>query len=327
MLGLDYSCNNFGTKRGICVEKCYDSICSNALNKCNRFPLCAKVSINSLKTFGTLKGAHKWKNTSIKNLCTRSWTSICNEYSNYPFFNSVSKNIIFDIGLHQGHDSALYIRQGYKVVAVEARSYSIKHPVLNEALYSGRFSILNFAISKESGSEIKFYTPKGHTELASIHKSTCLKTQCTVESVKTITCTDLLKNYPATLLLKVDIEGADMMCIESLRNVSIQKLPKYVSVEDNKAIYTLRDLGYSSFKMVAGIEMSSCMVENLGTAEHIVPNELGHMPWGCVNAITENTKWSSFKRTIKFKHFNHVHRFKPHDLYARLDRKYRHVYF
>lgn len=269
----------------------------------------------------TLKGAYKWKNSSIEKNCNIRWHRDCIEYANYPFFrNNLSTNgLILDIGLHEGHDSAMFLRHNYKVIAVEARTYPITHPVLVEGLSNKLFSVQHSAIANESGKHLTFYTPRGHTELASLYISTCRNTQCDTHTVKTITCADLLNVQDIQVfLLKVDIEGADMACIQTLTQVIPSKLPKYVAVEDNKAIHTLKNIGYSAFKLVSGIEMSSCMVANTGSAGNVAKNEVGGLPELCINSITRNTKWASFKRTVSYRHFDHIHRFKPHDLYAKL---------
>ena len=321
-LGLDYACNDFGgTTRGICVESCMDKMCLNAKHLCEKTPGCNEISVNSLKTMATLKGKYKWKNSSIEKSCNIRWHRDCSEYANYPFFdNSLNaKGLILDVGLHEGHDSSMYLRHNYKVIAVEARMYPITHPVLLEGLSNNLFYVHHSAIANESGKHLTFYTPRGHTELASLHKSTCRHTQCHTHAVKTITCADMLNAQDMhVFLLKVDIEGADLACIETLRQVIPSKLPKYVAVEDNKAIHTLVNIGYSKFKLVAGIEMSSCMITNTGSAGNVAKNEVGGLPEVCINAITRTTKWSSFKRTVSYRHYDHIHRFKPHDLYAKL---------
>ena len=67
--------------------------------------------------------------------------------------------------------------------------------------------------------------------------------------------TSLLKTYGTPYYLKIDIEGADLLCIESLQ---VPNVPKYLSIESDKLDWSallhefdvLTALGYRRFKVV-----------------------------------------------------------------------------
>ena len=48
---------------------------------------------------------------------------------------------------------------------------------------------------------------------------------------------------------QVDIEGQDLVCLKSLREIAAEgrPLPPYVTAEDNRAIDVLSELGYDRF--------------------------------------------------------------------------------
>jgi hypothetical protein len=66
----------------------------------------------------------------------------------------------------------------------------------------------------------------------------------------------ILERYGVPYYLKVDIEGADLLCIQALRQ--FKDRPKYVSIESTKTSWEglleefqlLQDLGYRRFKVV-----------------------------------------------------------------------------
>jgi hypothetical protein len=70
------------------------------------------------------------------------------------------------------------------------------------------------------------------------------------------TIRDLLKQYGCPGYLKVDIEGADLLCVRALEHSDVR--PKYVSIESSKTSWrdlldefrTLEKLGYTTFQVV-----------------------------------------------------------------------------
>jgi hypothetical protein len=79
-----------------------------------------------------------------------------------------------------------------------------------------------------------------------------------------INCVDAMQENGVPHFLKIDIEGADMVCLKALRH--FQGRPDYVSIESDKTSYanikheidTLVSLGYDSFQAVeqSGIHLS-----------------------------------------------------------------------
>jgi hypothetical protein len=71
----------------------------------------------------------------------------------------------------------------------------------------------------------------------------------------------ILEEFGVPYYLKIDIEGADLLCIRALTQVS--ERPKYVSLESNKTSWDellnefalLRGLGYRRFKVVNQLEV------------------------------------------------------------------------
>ena len=65
-------------------------------------------------------------------------------------------NLIYDLGMHKGEDSELYLSKGFSVVAVEA-SQSLCELVkerLKKSLDLGNLRIVHTAISNSDGDEV-----------------------------------------------------------------------------------------------------------------------------------------------------------------------------
>tara|TARA_Y100000389_G_C17466898_1_gene526486 strand:+ start:585 stop:1436 length:852 start_codon:yes stop_codon:yes gene_type:complete len=268
------------------------------------------------------------------------WRSVlCDEYINGPLIGrlghprlvatGVNPHLVMDVGFGDGSDSAMFLRRGFHVVAVEADPKTIeraraRHPVIGLALshashdtrdgLRGRLASLaieNVAIADGPG-VLKFYSPEGQPDLASIHQSTCAGTRCRELSVPTDTCASLFTKYGTPLVLKIDIEGADKSCLRSLEKRRV--LPPFIAIEDNNAIDILVSMGYVQFKLVSGRTISLCdrwidagaQAPPFDSARD-VGNSLGGMPWECKNTVLGMgaASWATANQTRAAKHFNH----------------------
>jgi FkbM family methyltransferase len=174
----------------------------------------------------------------------------------------MDESLIFDVGMHEGQDTDFYLSKGFRVVAVEA-SPALCAEVssrLRSYVDSGQLIIKNVAIAESSGPITFYLNPvsvwnttrpdwsERNRKLGSPATETIL--------VDGVEFDELVTKYGAPYYLKVDIEGADMLCIESL--AKLNDLPRYVSVESNKTSWSelkrefavLRSLGYRRFKVV-----------------------------------------------------------------------------
>lgn len=178
-------------------------------------------------------------------------------------------NLIFDVGLHRGEDSEFYLKKGFKVVGIEANAKLCDSVRERLATYveSGQLTIVNGAISDRPG-PVTFYVNDHISEWGTTSKEWAarnerLGTKSFEVSVMGITFDDVLKRFGVPYFLKIDIEGADLLCLKALK--ASQTKPKYVSIESNKTSWPdllaefrlLKDLGYSKFKIVQQLDVSS----------------------------------------------------------------------
>jgi FkbM family methyltransferase len=168
-------------------------------------------------------------------------------------------DLIFDVGCHKGEDAALYLAKGFRVVGVEA------NPTLCENLRrrfahemaEGRFTLVDSAIAETTG-QVDFYINTAATIWGTIRGEWATRDAENIKRivVPSVTFGSLLERYGIPHYLKIDIEGADTLCLEGL--FQIRERPAFVSFEsDRKTLSSLRAelsilrrLGYRKFQLV-----------------------------------------------------------------------------
>lgn len=163
--------------------------------------------------------------------------------------------IIFDVGANNGDDSDIYLKNRFKVIAVEC------NPKLSYALqkkYKDNENIIieNKCISNTDNDIIPFYISKDDIWSSCIKGIAERKDKSKCITVNTITLNTLFKKYETPKYCKIDIEGYDIVALNSLKG----DLPEYISCESecqtkNSSydpfiiINKLHDLGYKQFQL------------------------------------------------------------------------------
>lgn len=176
------------------------------------------------------------------------------------------RDLIYDVGLHKGEDTAYYLALGYRVVAFEANAMLVEHcrRRFGEAISDGRLRIVEGAIDDSGAETVMFYshvnTVWGTTDQRWVERNRWLGGSMGTP-VSTVDFAAYIRETGMPFFMKVDIEGADRVCFEALR--LFDERPVYVSVESEKVFFPslleefslLEDLGYDRFAVVqqAGI--------------------------------------------------------------------------
>jgi FkbM family methyltransferase len=165
---------------------------------------------------------------------------------------TVSADLIYDVGLCDGADTAYYLFRGYRVVAVDANPTMIEAARVRFAneIAVRRLTLVNAGISETPGEAIFWISDK--PEWSSFDKGVASRdgTRHRPISVPTMPFSDLLAEYGVPHYLKVDIEGNDKLCVDALKGGT---LPRYISVEmdgPGMILELLGDIGYRRFKLV-----------------------------------------------------------------------------
>ena len=173
----------------------------------------------------------------------------------------MKRNLIFDVGLHLGEDSEFYLKKGFDVVAVEASPANAVKAAkrLKGYVDSGRLTIVNKAITSDEGPVAFFVSDRsiwGTTDPNTAERNRHLGSSISEITVPGVPFHRLLEQYGVPYYMKIDIEGADTLCLEGL--MASADRPKYVSIESSKTSFDdlvnefslLQRLGYRKYKVV-----------------------------------------------------------------------------
>jgi FkbM family methyltransferase len=164
----------------------------------------------------------------------------------------VVEDLIYDVGMHDGSDTALYLSRGFRVVAIEANPVLVDRAQsrFSSAQEAGRLTILGVGIGPSRG-VFDFWVNEKNDEHSSFveHVGCRNGSPCHPVKVRCQPLTDVFAKYGVPYYLKVDIERGDIHCLRALKS---DDLPRYVSVEAHALEYLciLSVLGYNAFKCV-----------------------------------------------------------------------------
>ena len=177
-------------------------------------------------------------------------------------------DLIFDVGLHRGEDTELYLKKGFRVVAFEANPelVSLCTKRFEEFIDRRQLRIVCGAIVeparlKPRQRKVRFYRNESDSGWGTVclawadrnensgHRSHSIE-------VDAIDFSQALREHGIPHYMKVDIEGCDIICVRALQNFC--ERPDYLSIESDKTsfrsireeIRLLSVLGYQSFQAV-----------------------------------------------------------------------------
>lgn len=164
-----------------------------------------------------------------------------------------SMRTIFDIGMYDGADTAYYLESGYRVVAVEANPELVDSASerFRAHVASGRLTCVNAAISP-GGQPVELTISGGDLGSSSLFADRVAgKRPVGAIQVPGVTVVDLFERFGVPYYLKVDIEGADGLCITPL---SAERCPDFLSFEVgddvNALIEYVESIGLRRFRVV-----------------------------------------------------------------------------
>lgn len=186
-------------------------------------------------------------------------------------------DLIYDVGLHRGEDTAFYLAKGFRVIGFEANAELIKacRARFTDEIAHGRLRIVEGAIDDSGATSVAFFKHEHHSEFGTTDESWASRNRALGAServdVPAVDFTATLRDSGVPYFMKIDIEGADHLCLQALTAFDVK--PTYVSLESEKADFQalveefdlLGDLGYNRFAVVqqGGIQgteiLTSCL--------------------------------------------------------------------
>src|SRR5580700_2685478 len=158
------------------------------------------------------------------------------------------QDLVFDIGLNNGDDSAYYLHLGYRVVGVEANPLLAAQCTrrFENDIKQGRMTVVNVGVLKEPG-VFTFHRNLLEDGWSSFEPEKGGKGGDWEElDISCVTTLQLIAEHGKPFFMKVDIEGSDLQALQSLTPPTA---PSYVSLElhsDDPTVETLIGLGYSA---------------------------------------------------------------------------------
>jgi FkbM family methyltransferase len=159
--------------------------------------------------------------------------------------------LIYDVGMNNGDDTAYYLWLGFRVLAIEANPDLVSNAATRFAreIRTGRLTILNVGIAAEEG-VLPFWICETDSRLSSFDQHLAsLGGSCLHHEIK-VPCRrfrSLLEQFGVPFYVKVDIQGNDCFCVEDLDS---QQLPKFISVSEVNLLTLLHTQGFKYFKCI-----------------------------------------------------------------------------
>jgi len=164
----------------------------------------------------------------------------------------VIPDLVYDVGLHDGSDTAFYLHRGFRVLAIEANPVLVADARWQFAseVAAGRLTIMNVGVAARAGSAT-FWVHERKTQYSSFVRELGCRNggPCRPVEVECVRFGDVVAAHGVPYYLKIDIESSDRLCLADLSPVD---LPRYVSIEADSLddLLRLRALGYNAFKCI-----------------------------------------------------------------------------
>lgn len=159
--------------------------------------------------------------------------------------------LVYDFGANRGANLPYYLRQGFRVVAVEANP-SLAHALSTRYAGDPRVTVVGACLAPEARPAVPFWV---HRQIDKV--STMIRPEDPDAFdqilVDTVTPAALFAAHGDPYYVKIDLEGADTAILRAVLPEGGQRVP-YLSVEvhDPEPIAWLMAAGYTQFKLVEG---------------------------------------------------------------------------
>jgi FkbM family methyltransferase len=162
-------------------------------------------------------------------------------------------DLIYDVGMNNGDDTAYYLWLGFRVVAIEANPFLVEHAKARFAcdMASGRLTILNVGIADREG-QLPFWICQTNSRWSSFNRTHAAWDESPHHQIQ-VQCSrfkTVLAKYGVPHFCKIDIQGNDHLCVEDIVRGDVLK---FISIEatDIHLLERLRAAGYSLFKCIS----------------------------------------------------------------------------
>lgn len=163
-------------------------------------------------------------------------------------------DLIFDLGMHRGFDSAFYLAKGFRVVALEANPAmcAAARQEHAAAVAAERMVVLEAALWTAGHATTRFYVNTEKDDWSSALRDWAGKGQHVLQEieVEAVTLSQMFDRFGVPHYVKCDIEGADDIFLQQL--LADARRPAHISVEAGSLdlLALLRAAGYDRFQLI-----------------------------------------------------------------------------
>ena len=166
-------------------------------------------------------------------------------------------DLIYDVGMHAGHDTDFYLSKGFRVVAIEANPTlaSAARQRFADSIRRRQLTILNVGITDQPG-VLPFYINEQIDEWSSFNRDYASRGFPVREiNVEICTISDVVNRHGVPYYAKIDIEGYDHVALRGF--LEQQAKPRFISYENpHPGLFEwLVAAGYSRFKVVSQLKV------------------------------------------------------------------------
>jgi len=160
---------------------------------------------------------------------------------------------VYDIGMYDGADTGYYLDCGYRVVAVEANPQLVDDAIRRFAaqIASGQLTCVDAAISP-NGEPVELHLSSDLASSYSLQRKVAPKRPIGTITVPGVTLLELFERHGVPDYLKVDIEGADRLCVLAL---TPDLRPTFLSFEVgddvDELLSHIEEIGFERFKIIS----------------------------------------------------------------------------
>ena len=180
----------------------------------------------------------------------------------------MERDLVFDVGVNNGEDTAHYLRRGFRVVGVDANPAMVAccERRFEREIRDGRLILLNAGLAPEEGVATFFVSEGNGGVWSSLDPALASRGDLATHSVavQARSLSGLVQEYGVPFYLKVDIEGAEHVC---LRHIDPSDAPAYVSFEASEGrledLFLLAHAGYTRFKLIDQLTFRQVMPPRL----------------------------------------------------------------
>lgn len=177
-------------------------------------------------------------------------------------------DLIYDVGMHKGEDTAYYLKKGFRVVGFEANPENAAYcrrrfsgEIAREQLTIIEGAIIEADFSSAETKKVKFYRNVDHSPWGSASEDWAQRNEVmgTSNEIIEVEATDFRKclaEYGVPYYLKADIVGSETICLRAL--LEFENKPDFISIRSEKFVFgklekefaLLERLGYDCFQAI-----------------------------------------------------------------------------